>query len=90
MARIKISKTKAFDVELIRFEKKGPTFVNIRQMYATIKDPEFKPGRQGMTLSLEENDDGKTEAGRLLRLIAKVVKNEDSKKPRLLEKRGKE
>ena len=89
MARIKISKHKAFDIELIKFDKKGPTFVNIRQMYSTQKDPEFKPGRQGMTFSLEEIE-GKTEARRVVKALIKVIKNEDNKKPRLLEKRSKE
>lgn len=89
MARIKISEHKAWNVELIKMEKKGPTLVSIRQMYSTKKDPSWKPGRNGLTLSLEEIE-GKTEVGRLLRAIAKVVKNEDGVKPKLIEKRSKE
>jgi hypothetical protein len=89
MARIKISKTKAFDIELIQFEKKGPVFLNVRQMYATQKDPEFKPGRAGMALPIAEGEDGRSEARRVLKAMIKVLKNEDEAKPRLLPKKEK-
>lgn len=89
MTRIKLSKTKAYDIELIQFEKKGPLFLNVRQMYATQKDSTFRPGRQGLTLALEEDDKGRTEARRVLKAMVKVLKNEDGEKPRLLPKKEK-
>lgn len=49
---IKVSDTKAFRVEGIKIG--GKKMVSIRQMYATKKDPKFKPARQGVTLALED------------------------------------
>lgn len=87
--RIKISDTKAFNIELIRMEKKGqkkgPVFLSIRQMYKTKKDPEWKPGRQGMTLPIEDG-----EARRVLKAMVKVLKNEDGVKPKLIERKEKD
>lgn len=45
---IKTSDTKAYLVEGI--ELGGQELVSIRQMYATRKDPNFKPARQGVTI----------------------------------------
>jgi len=86
---IKFSKTKAIQVELIQMEKKGPVLLSLRQMYATAKDPEFKVGRQGITFQTEEGEDGRSEASRVLKAMAKVLKNEDQKKPKLIPKKEK-
>jgi|SRR6185503_2467344 len=90
MALIKISKTKAYRIELIRMEKKGPVFLSIRQLYATQKDPEYKPGRNGLTLPIAEGEDGKSEAQRVIKALVKTLKNEDEVKPKLIEPREKE
>ncbi len=90
MAKIKISDTKQYEVELIKLEKKGPTLLNVRQFYATKKDPTFKPGRQGLTLNTTEDEDGRSEARRVLKAMLKALKNEDQKKPRLIEKKEKD
>ena len=78
---IEISATKAFRIELIRMEAKGPVFLSIRQFYATKKDPEFKPGRQGMTFPIAEG-----EAKRIIKGMIKTLKNENQRKPKLIEK----
>lgn len=78
---IKISTTKAYRIELIRMEKKGPVFLSIRQMYQTKKDPEWKPGRGGLTLPVPEG-----EARRVIKGLIKTLKNEDQKKPKLIER----
>lgn len=83
--RIKISDTKAFNIELIRMEKKGPVFLSIRQMYKTKRDPEWKPGRAGMTLPIEEG-----EARRVLKAMVKVLKNKEGEKPKLIERKEKD
>jgi hypothetical protein len=90
MAKVKISDTKLYEIELIKLEKKGPTLLNVRQFYATKKDSTFRPGRQGLTLSTEEDADGRSEARRVLKAMLKALKNEDGKKPRLIEKKEKE
>lgn len=86
---VKISKTKAFNIELVQMEKKGAVFLSLRQMYATQKDPEYKPGRNGMMLPIEEDEMGKSEASRVIKALIKTLKNEDEKKPKLLEPREK-
>lgn len=83
---IKISDHKRWEIELIQMEKKGPTLINVRQFYCTRNDPTWKPGRQGMTLSL---DGDKSEAQRVLKAISKVYKNEDGEKPRLIPRKDK-
>lgn len=85
---VKISDTKAWEIELIQMEKKGPVMLNVRQFYATKKDPTFKPGRQGLTLPVAEVD-GKSEARRVLKAMVKLLKNEDEVKPRLIPKKEK-
>lgn len=90
MARIKVSDSKAFNIELIRMEKKGPVYLSIRQLYKTKKDPEWKPGRNGLTLPIAEGEDGRSEARRVLKAMAKVLKNEGGEKPKLIERKGKD
>lgn len=82
---IKVSPTKAFNIELIRLEKKGPVYLSIRQMYATQKDPTYKPGRNGMTIPVEDG-----EARRVIKGLIKVLKNEGDKKPKLVERKEKD
>lgn len=82
---IKVSPTKAFNIELIRLEKNGPVYLSIRQMYATQKDPTYKPGRNGMTIPVEDG-----EARRVIKGLIKVLKNEDDKKPKLVERKEKD
>lgn len=86
MPRIKISDTKAYNIELIRMEKKGPVFLSIRQMYRTKKNPEWMPGRNGLMLPVAEDENGKSEARRILKAMVKALKNEDGVKPRLIKK----
>lgn len=88
--RLKISDTKAYNIELIRMEKKGPVYLSIRQLYKTKKDPEWKPGRNGLTLPIAEGEDGKSEARRVLKAMVKVLKNEGDEKPKLIERKGKD
>lgn len=52
--RFKVSDYKGFQVEGILV--KGKPMLSIRQFYATKKDPEFRPGRQGVTIELEAAD----------------------------------
>lgn len=53
MARVKISDTKAYQIEGITAN--GVPMVSIRQLYATRKDPgNFKLGRQGVTIPAED------------------------------------
>lgn len=87
MPLIKISPTKAYQIEQVQMEKKGPVYLSIRQMYATQKDPTYKPGRNGMMLPIEEDENGKSEASRIIKALVKTLKNEDGKKPKLLEPR---
>lgn len=86
---VKISKTKAYKVEQVQLEKGGTVFLSVRQMYATQKDPEYKPGRNGLMLPLAEEEDteGRSEATRVLKALKKVLANEEGKKPKLLEAR---
>lgn len=49
---IKISETKAYLVEGIKIGDQE--LVSVRQMYATRKDPNFKPARQGVTIPRKE------------------------------------
>lgn len=84
MTRVKVSEHKAYNIELIRMEKKGPVFLSIRQMYCTKKDPNWKPGRNGLMLPIAEDKDGKSEARRILKAMVKTLKNEDQVKPRLI------
>jgi hypothetical protein len=86
MPRIKISESKAYNVELIRMEKKGPVFLSVRQLYRTKKDPNWKPGRNGLMLPIAEDEDGKSEARRLLKAMVRTLKNEAGDKPRLIKK----
>lgn len=63
---IKVSPTKAFRIEAVQVgEVQG---ISIRQMYATQKDPKYKPARQGMFLPVE---DGVAE--RVLRAAGKMA-----------------
>lgn len=78
---IKVSPTKAYRLELVKFKKDGPTFLSVRQLYATTKDPEYKPSKNGMTIPIEDG-----EARRVIKGLIKVLKNEDEKKPKLLER----
>jgi hypothetical protein len=56
---IKISDTKAYRISIIQMganvkgEAKKPKLLSIRQMYATKKDPTFKPAYQGITIPLD-------------------------------------
>ena len=83
---VKISDTKAYRVELVRMEKKGPIFLSIRQLYQTKKNPGWKPGRNGLMLPIAEVD-GKSEARRVIKALVKTLKNEDEVKPKVLPKR---
>lgn len=49
--KIKVSDTKAFNVEGVLIN--GAQYISIRQLYATKKDPKFRPGRQGVTIPIE-------------------------------------
>ena len=60
---IKISPTKAYRVEGIKI--KGQDYISIRQMYATAKDPKYKPAKQGITVPDEIR-------GRLLKSIKSI------------------
>lgn len=62
---IKVSKTKAFRIEAV--EINGQKMISIRQMYATAKDPEFKPAKQGVTIPLGED-------GELAVSVSSVIK----------------
>lgn len=84
--KIKISEHKAFNIELIQMGKKGKVLLSIRQLYNTKKDKEWKPGRQGMTFAIESEDNNPAEARRVVKAMIKVLKNEDGKKPKLIEK----
>lgn len=84
---IKISDHKRWEIELIQMEKNGPSLINVRQFYCTKNDATWKPGRHGLTLSMEGD---KSEAKRVLKALAAVYKNEDDEKPRLIPKRGKD
>ena len=79
---LKISPTKAFRIELIRLQKGGPVYLSVRQLFATKKDPEYKPGRNGMTIPIEDG-----EARRVIKGLIKTLKNEDNKKPKLIERK---
>lgn len=89
MALIKVSDSKAYRIELIRLEKKGPVYLSIRQLYKTKKNPEWMPGRNGLTLPIAEGEDGKSEARRVLKAMVKVLKNEAGEKPKLIERKEK-
>jgi hypothetical protein len=68
---IKVSPTKAFRVEAVQVgEVQG---ISIRQMYATQKDPKYKPARQGMFLPIEDSV-----AERVLRTAGKMAVNPDT------------
>ena len=90
MPLIKISPTKAYRIELVRLEKKGPVFLSLRQMYMTKKDKEWKPGRNGLMLPIAEDENGKSEARRVLKAMVKTLKNEDGEKPKMIPKKEKE
>lgn len=81
---VKISDSKAYRIELIRLEKKGPVFLSVRQLYQTKKDKEWKPGRNGLVLPVAEDENGKSEARRVLKALVKTLKNEDQEKPKLI------
>ena len=49
---IRISETKAYSVTGVLIE--GERYISIRQMYATQKDPTFKPSRKGITVPVDE------------------------------------
>lgn len=49
---VKVSATKAYRIEAI--EIGDAQMISVRQMYATKKDPKLKPGRQGITIPLEQ------------------------------------
>jgi hypothetical protein len=86
MALIKVSDSKAYRIELIRMEKKGPVFLSIRQLYKTKKNPEWMPGRNGLTLPVAEGEDGKSEARRVIKGLVKALKNEEGLKPKLIQR----
>jgi Transcriptional Coactivator p15 (PC4) len=48
---IKVSPTKAYRMEGV--EIKGERYVSIRQMYATKNDPQYKHGKQGLNIPIE-------------------------------------
>lgn len=77
---VKVSKTKAYRIELIKMGAKGKTLLSVRQLYATEKDPEFKPSRSGLSIPIEED-----EAKRVIKGLVKTLKNEDGKKPKVIE-----
>jgi hypothetical protein len=49
---IRVSDTKAYRTEGV--EIKGDRFVSIRQLYATKKDPSWKPSRNGVNIPIEQ------------------------------------
>lgn len=68
---IKISATKAFRIEAVQVgEHQG---ISIRQMYATQKDPKYKPARQGIFLPIDD-----AAAERVLRAAGKMAVNPDT------------
>ena len=68
---IKVSATKAYRIEAVQVgEVQG---INIRQMYATAKDPKYKPARQGVFLPIEESV-----AERVLRTAGKMAVSPDT------------
>lgn len=77
---IKISATKAIRISVIQMGKKvkgqpaPPKLLSIRQMYATTKDPVFKPAYQGITLNIESD-----EAKRVIKAMIAVFKDPDQK-----------
>ncbi len=48
---IEVSETKAYSIQGINVN--GKDMVSIRQMYRTSKNPEWKPGRQGITIEVQ-------------------------------------
>lgn len=62
--RIVVSPTKAFRIEAVQIgDVQG---ISIRQMYATKKDPVYKPAKQGVFLPLEQ-------AAKVLRTAGKMA-----------------
>lgn len=75
---IKISDTKAYRVSVIQMgknekgESKKPRLLSIRQMYATQKDPTWKPAYQGITIPLDI-------CARVIKAMIAVFKDPDQK-----------
>lgn len=73
MAKIvKVSETKAYKVEAIEIE--GKQMISIRQLYQTKKDPNWKVGRNGITIPYYE---GGAIPLKLIRVIKKMVEDPD-------------
>jgi hypothetical protein len=64
-----LTETKAIQVEAI--EIKGQRSVSLRQMYKTRNDPNWKHGKQGITLPLEE-------AARIAKMITKFATSDET------------
>lgn len=56
--------------------KDGKPYVNIREWYNTQKDPEFKPGRSGMSFPVTKNGDI---GSQLIASIQQAIKSFDEK-----------
>lgn len=71
---IKVSPTKAYRISIIRMadDKEKTKYLSIRQMYATAKDPEYKPGYQGITIPMDI-------ASRIIKALITVFKDKEAK-----------
>jgi hypothetical protein len=73
MAKIvKVSETKAYKIEAIEIE--GKKMISIRQLYQTKKDPNWKAGRNGITIPYDE--EGAIPL-KVIRVIKKMVEDPD-------------
>lgn len=54
-ARIKISDTKGIQIEGIKIS--GKNYVSLRQFYKTSKSDEWLPGKQGITIEVDNVED---------------------------------
>ena len=79
--RVRVSDTKAFRIEAVQIgDMQG---ISIRQMYATKKDPTFKPGHQGILLPLDV-------AAKVLRIAGKMAISDDTEFTVLETRNGKD
>lgn len=72
---VKVSDSKAYRISVIRMadDKEKTTYLSIRQMYKTKKEPdEWKPGYQGITISMDIG-------ARIIKALIAVFKDKDAK-----------
>lgn len=77
---IEVSDTKAYQIQTLLIN--NVKCISIRQMYATKKNPEFMPGRQGITIPYD--DTGKT----VVKALVRCFKEEQKFKVLELKNRG--